>query len=71
MDNPIEIIKTQSVSAFEKAGKILHVGDVVPENQMRGSFIMEGEKANIRIFFTLTPEQDPKIQEFHIDVIDK
>jgi len=71
MDNPLEIMKTQSVAAFEKAGKIIHVGDVVPENQMRGYFILEGEKANIRIFFTLTPEQDPKIQEFHIDVIDK
>lgn len=71
MDNPPEIMKAQSIAAFEKAGKILHVKEVVPENQLRGSFIMEGEKANIRIFFTLTPEQDPKIQEFHINVFDK
>lgn len=37
-----------------------------PENQLRGSFIMQGEKADIEIFFTLSPENPPLIQEYNI-----
>jgi hypothetical protein len=31
-------------------------------NQLRGHFDVEGEKAVVRIFFTLSPETGPKIQ---------
>jgi hypothetical protein len=37
-----------------------------PENQLRGSFIIEGEKTDIEISFTLCPENPPLIQEYHI-----
>jgi CubicO group peptidase (beta-lactamase class C family) len=66
-DYPIEVLKDQTAKAFEKAGSIIKVDDVVPENQLRGYFIMEGEHANIKVRFTLTPEHEPKIQEFHIN----
>jgi hypothetical protein len=51
---------------YGSAGRILNVGAVVPENQLRGYFILEGEFANIRISFTLTPETPARIQEYHI-----
>jgi hypothetical protein len=40
-----------------------------PENQLRGSFIIEGEKSNIEISFTLSPGNPPLIQEYHIKEI--
>jgi CubicO group peptidase (beta-lactamase class C family) len=64
-----EKLKTEAADAFAKAGKIVLVKEVVPENQLRGYFIMEGEKANLKISFTLTPQNPALIQEYHLDVI--
>lgn len=64
-------LKKQSAEAFEKAGNITGVTEVSPLNALRGSFLMKGEKADIRVFFTLSPETDPKIQAFRMDVIKK
>ncbi len=58
-------------SAFEKAGKILSVGDIVPENQLRGYFFLNGEKGKIKISFTLTPENPAMIQEYHLSFLEK
>jgi hypothetical protein len=44
---------------------------VKAENQLRGSFIIEGEKINIEIYFTLSPENPPLIQEYHIKELPK
>ncbi len=66
-----ESLKKEATEIFEKAGTIKKVNEVVPENQLRGYFIVEGEKANINISFTLTPENPALIQEYHIKLIDK
>jgi CubicO group peptidase (beta-lactamase class C family) len=68
-DYVVEDLRTNATSLFQKAGKILNVKEIVPENQLRGEFVMEGEKANIRVFFTLTPENPALIQEFRIGEI--
>ena len=39
---------------------------MMPENQLRGSFIIEGKKGKIRVSFTLTPEARPLIQDYRI-----
>ncbi|MDJ1504510.1 serine hydrolase domain-containing protein [Xanthocytophaga agilis] len=70
-DNPLEILQTQSAEIFANAGKVIKVRELMPENQLRGVFIMEGEKANIQVSFTLTPEKNPLIQEFHINAVKK
>jgi len=59
-------LREDARNIYAAAGRILKVGDVVPENQLRGYFIQAGEKANIRISFTLTPETPARIQEYHI-----
>jgi CubicO group peptidase (beta-lactamase class C family) len=61
-------LREEARNIYSAAGRILKVGDVVPENQLRGYFILEGEKANIRISFTLTPETPALIQEYHISL---
>ena len=65
-DNPIDSLRKESMNLFFKAGKILNIKEMVPQNNLRGSFLMEGEKTNLMVMFTLTPENPPLIQEYHI-----
>jgi len=65
-DYPIDTLKKYARNLYTKAGRIISVKEVRPENQLRGSFIIEGEKADIEISFTLSPENPPLIQEYHI-----
>jgi hypothetical protein len=59
-------LRKEASALFDKAGKIVRVKELVPENGLRGSFIMQGEKADVEVSFTLTPEAPPLIQEYHI-----
>jgi CubicO group peptidase (beta-lactamase class C family) len=70
-DNPIDTLKKHARDLYVKAGKIISVKEVKPENQLRGSFILEGEKTNIEIYFTLSPENPPLIQEYDIKELPK
>lgn len=71
MDYFPDKLRADAKDAFAKAGKIQLVGEVVPENQLRGYFIMNGEQANIKVSFTLTPENPALIQEYHIASVPK
>ena len=44
---------------------------MMPENNLRGAFILEGENTNIKISFTLSPEKPALIQEYHISEVKK
>lgn len=70
-DYPIDSLKKEATLLFEKAGRIISVKAMKPENQLRGSFIIEGEKTDIEIYFTLSPENPPLIQEYHIREVAK
>jgi CubicO group peptidase (beta-lactamase class C family) len=70
-DYPIDTLKKYARDLYAKAGKIISVKEVAPENQLRGSFIIEGEKMDIEIYFTLSPENPPLIQEYHIRELPK
>ncbi len=70
-DYPIDSLKKQAKDLYTKAGKIIAVKEMKPENQLRGSFIIEGEKINMEVYFTLSPENPPLIQEYHIKEMPK
>jgi CubicO group peptidase (beta-lactamase class C family) len=65
-DYPIDSLKKAAKELYKKAGKILSVSAVRPDNQLRGSFKLTGELTDIEIYFTLSPENPPLIQEYHI-----
>jgi CubicO group peptidase (beta-lactamase class C family) len=69
MDYFPDKLKVAAADAFTKAGKMISIGEFVPENQLRGYFIIQCENANIRVAFTLTPENPALIQEYHLDVV--
>lgn len=66
MDYFPDLLKAEAESIFEKAGKIVKVNEIVAENALRGKFLIEGEKANIEVSFTLSPENPPLIQAYSI-----
>jgi CubicO group peptidase (beta-lactamase class C family) len=47
-------------------GKITAVGPIQPENQLRGTFPLIGERGTVDVKFTLTPEREPKVQQITI-----
>lgn len=59
----------QATAAFKTIGKITKMEEMIPENQLRGSFIIHGEKGKLKIFFTLTPENPALIQEYRLNMI--
>jgi hypothetical protein len=67
----VDSLRKEASAVFERAGKILRVGEMRADNNLRGSYLLEGEKGNIEIRFTLTPENPALIQEYHIRYADK
>ncbi len=63
-----DMLRKDCKTVFAEAGKIVRVGELVPENNLRGSFIVECEHRNVKIFFSLTPEPEPRIQQFSIQL---
>ena len=58
----LDSLKNTCNEFYDSAGTILSVEQVKPQNQLRGGFVIEGEKKNLKVFFTLTPENPPLIQ---------
>lgn len=71
LDYSLDALKKEAAQLFAKAGLIIRINEIVPENNLRGSFVLEGEHANLQISFTLTPENPSLIQEYHIREISK
>ena len=70
MDNRLKDMVKLSTELYEQAGEITHVGPIIPENQLRGSLILEGEKKNIELFFSLSPEKVPLIQKVKMKIVE-
>ncbi len=69
-DYYVNMLKEETEAAFEKIGSVKKVKDILAENALRGEFIVEGEKGNLAIKFTLSPENPPLIQAYSIKVLD-
>lgn len=54
---------------LRQAGPIRSIGALVPENQLRGTFPLIGEHGRVDVFFTLTPENNPLLQELRLTFV--
>lgn len=70
-DYLIDELKSEAKRLFEKAGTIKSVGKMVAENQLRGYCILEGASKNLKLSFTLSPENPALIQEYHLELLEK
>ena len=56
-------------ATLAQAGALSSVGALQPLNQLRGTFPLVGARGRIDVFFTLTPETPPKVQELRLDFV--
>lgn len=71
LDYDVEALKKEASELFAKAGFIFRINELAAENNLRGNFLLEGEHTNLLVSFTLTPESNPLIQEYHIREVKK
>jgi hypothetical protein len=70
LDKSREYRKTEIQEILEKAGEIRNVEKLEPLNQLRGEFKIIAENGSVNVFFTLTPEKDPKVQALYTTFIE-
>lgn len=51
---------------YDQIGPVDSIGPMIPLNQLRGRFTLYGKSGQARVFFTCSPEEQPKIQ--YLDV---
>jgi CubicO group peptidase (beta-lactamase class C family) len=71
MDNRLQDLVKRTKELYEEAGEITNAGPMAPLNQLRGTFILTGKKKNLEVFFTLTPEKSPLIQQLRMRAVEK
>lgn len=68
-DRPRDAWMALARETLAKAGSIKSVGEIVPENQLRGTFALNGELGRVDVYFTLTPEQVPRVQQLRLTFV--
>lgn len=69
LDRSLNSLQNESKELFSKAGKIVAISEVIPENQLRGHFIIKCENSKLQINFAMTPENPCLIQQYQIQEI--
>jgi hypothetical protein len=68
LDRSIAERSADAKTKLQQIGAVRSIGGLVPENQLRGRFPIIGEKGRLEVFFTLTPERNPRVQELQLTV---
>lgn len=71
LDRPIEALQKETRALFTKAGNILSIGEVTAKTELKGHFLVQGEKIDIEVHFSLTPQKTPLIQEYQAKEVEK
>lgn len=66
LDHPRPERIKEAGERLAKIGKVISVAKLTAENRLRGSFPIVGEKGVLDVYFTLTPERDPKVQQLDL-----
>ncbi len=66
LDKSREHRKHEVDSLWTLAGKILDSEALIPSNQLRGRFSITTENGKLNVFFTLSPEANPRVQRLDI-----
>lgn len=69
LDRSRESRMQEARELLSRIGEVSSVGPVVPENQLRGSFFIQGSQAKLEVYFTLSPEAEPRVQWISLDFI--
>jgi hypothetical protein len=62
----VEDLRARFTQVFAEAGEIQGVGDLRPQNRLRGVFTLHGAFRDVEVAFTLSPETEPRIQQVQV-----
>ncbi len=65
-DRSVALRRQEAQALFNTIGKVTSIGELIPENQLRGTFRLTGERGAVDVFFTLTPEIPALIQQLDL-----
>ena len=65
-DIDVNVRRKRTQELYAAIGPVKKIEALKPENQLRGTFVIEGEKGSLEVFFTLTPERKPLIQQLNM-----
>jgi len=71
LDSPLDIRREELRTLIAEIGQVVGVGPLRAENRLRGTFVIDGELGDLEVFFTLTPEAEPLIQQLNVTAIDQ
>ncbi|MDA3860539.1 MAG: serine hydrolase [Melioribacteraceae bacterium] len=66
LDIPRKLRIASIKDMFDKAGTIIKINAIEPTNQLRGDIKIQAENGIVNVFFTLSPEKNPKVQEMEV-----
>ena len=66
LDQSPEHRKREIEEVLNKAGTIQSASPIRPQNQLRGQFTLHGSEKDAEVFFTLSPEKEPKVQAVYV-----
>lgn len=69
LDRSREHRQREAEQVFEATGEIRSVEEVVPLNQLRGSFVMRGALRDVRVTFTQSPERPARVQHVELRLL--
>ena len=69
LDEDVVTRRKAAQALLAQAGPIRGVGELEPENQLRGRFRLLGERAAVDVFFTLSPESPARVQQLDLKLV--
>ena len=69
LDEDVATRRKAAQALLAQAGPIRGVGELEPENQLRGRFRLLGERAAVDVFFTLSPESPARVQQLDLKLV--
>ncbi|MFD2203230.1 serine hydrolase domain-containing protein [Shivajiella indica] len=66
LDKSKEKRMAETQGLLEKSGSFLETKELEPENQLRGRYKIQTENGNVEVFFTLTPENEARLQQLDL-----
>jgi len=68
-DQSVEQRIKQLGDSLDEIGTVKKIEPLVSINPLRGTFIINGEQGNLKVFFSLTPEALPRVQMLTIEKV--
>lgn len=62
LDRSLDRRRREIEAILADVGAIESTDPIVPDNRLRGTFVMHGRRGDVEVRFTLTPESEPRVQ---------